>query len=829
MAQLQIIDRNIQEGAWNDAWDRLRRALNTKPGDPDLLTRLRTVVQNQPGFQDRAIELLTETLPDDASGRSQQLLSELDGSATGPSSSYQPPNAGAVAPQWGNDPAAPDRSAPNSQGSAQFGGSPQDLSQFSGNAQDASQFGGAQPSPGQFGGSQQASGQFNGPPQNPGQFSAAPQPAGQFSGGQPATVSAFLEGRRLQALDDLDAAMNAFMQVAPTDPNYPMARAAINVLRNRRMPREVQRRLSPGEIQSALNSGLKARAMDVKERLDVSERILDAANVSLDEELASQVDRWRVQDNELLYAWDLTEQGDKAKSEGRFEDAGTAYRSALQQIPQFGPALNSLGPVEEAFAALRDLQGHLGRRSPDAVRLVGSVERLRGFQAQLAPSGRALADLLLQADNRLEELASSRVEEVRRSVEQVSREPSLAVRLTRLQASQRLLRDEVMVLTPDNRDATTIAGELENVSAQTTALNGKIAQFRQQRSDFSFSLGEFAGAVTMLQTLSPDLNSLAETAALRGDLIAYASTMGERHLTGQQGTRTAQLDDAISWHEAGTTVVTKVGGTLTRDLTGLGRRISVRKLQEPFLRFFDTFGRPMAVIGGLGVVAFLVLAVFPNTRFAIQTWYLRSCSESMPFCPGDVPPPAEKQSSDTGCEFVAATNINVCDQNNPTRLFKTYWNAQKRTDGVRLLGNPIMPQSSDGGILSQYFYAGRVEVDENKKDDDPYRMRLMLLGDMYLNNGWDTVAAGNRAKESGSGPCFVNDHVMKEPICTFYRTYGGQDFFGVPITMQYDAGGKEVQWFQRFRLETNGKDVVFGSLGCDYLMKSQRQITNCIQ
>ena len=43
------------------------------------------------------------------------------------------------------------------------------------------------------------------------------------------------------------------------------------------MPREVQRRLSPGEIQSALNSGLKARAMDVKERLDVSERILDAA------------------------------------------------------------------------------------------------------------------------------------------------------------------------------------------------------------------------------------------------------------------------------------------------------------------------------------------------------------------------------------------------------------------------------------------------------------------------------------------------------------------------------------------------------------------------
>jgi hypothetical protein len=238
----------------------------------------------------------------------------------------------------------------------------------------------------------------------------------------------------------------------------------------------------------------------------------------------------------------------------------------------------------------------------------------------------------------------------------------------------------------------------------------------------------------------------------------------------------------------------------------------------------------MAVIGGLGVVAFLVLAVFPNTRFAIQTWYLRSCSESMPFCPGDVPPPAEKQSSDTGCEFAPATNINVCDQNNPTRLFKTYWNAQKRADGARLLGNPIMPQSSDGGILSQYFYAGRVEVDETKGDKDPYRMRLMLLGDMYLNNGWDTVAASNRGKETGSGPCFVNDHLIQEPMCTFYRTYGGQDFFGVPITSQYDgSGGKKIQWFQRFRLEFDGKDVVFGSLGCDYLEKSQRQKTNCIQ
>ena len=70
------------------------------------------------------------------------------------------------------------------------------------------------------------------------------------------TISAFAEGRRLQSLDDLDGAMNAFMQVAPTDQNYPMACAAINVLRNRMMPREVQRRLSPGEIYPPNDPGL---------------------------------------------------------------------------------------------------------------------------------------------------------------------------------------------------------------------------------------------------------------------------------------------------------------------------------------------------------------------------------------------------------------------------------------------------------------------------------------------------------------------------------------------------------------------------------------------
>jgi len=166
MAQLEIIDRNIQEGAWNDAWDRLRRALNTKPGDSDLLTRLWTVVQSEPGFRDRAIELLTDTQPDDTAGRTELMLSLLG--------SDREARAEMVFPEV-------------------------NLERSEGNP-------------------------VVGPRLDP-----------------------FAEGRRLQALNDFDGALAALSQVTPTSPNYPMARASINLIRDMRLPRGVKVRLSPGE------------------------------------------------------------------------------------------------------------------------------------------------------------------------------------------------------------------------------------------------------------------------------------------------------------------------------------------------------------------------------------------------------------------------------------------------------------------------------------------------------------------------------------------------------------------------------------------------------
>lgn len=166
MAQLQFIDRNIQEGAWNDAWDRLRRGLNTKPGDPDWLTRLWTVVQSEPGFRDRAIELLTDTQPDDTAGRTELMLSLL-GYDREPSS------------EWPGREAYP----------ARLDGTP------------TVELG----------------------------------------------LDPFVEGRRLQRLNDFDGALSAFFQVTPTSQNYPMARASIAVIRDMRLPRGVKVRLSPGE------------------------------------------------------------------------------------------------------------------------------------------------------------------------------------------------------------------------------------------------------------------------------------------------------------------------------------------------------------------------------------------------------------------------------------------------------------------------------------------------------------------------------------------------------------------------------------------------------
>ena len=815
---IQLIRNEINSNRWRDAYDRIRRSLILTPDSPELHALLIEVTGREPSLRDDVLELLDEIEADDPSGGVTRVRGELFGPKPG---AIAAPGVAITGPAsiLGTPPSTP-------------AGYP---TASSGAPADPSVIGGA--SFGTQPGTPWSS--SNGAPANPGGVGAGP--AASWSGQPPAGPvaqpvqapglgSLFQQARALQDAQKFDDALLLLQQIPATDQNYPAARMAINLLRAQRLPAEVRRRLSPGEINSALNSGLKARALDVKLRLDESERILDSQSITLDVELQTQVETWRVQDNELIFAWELTEKGDIAKGDGRFGDAVRDYNQALSIIPQFGPAIASLGPVQEAFAALRDLQGHMGRRSPDAIRLVGALEKLKGFRAQLSPDGMAIESLLREADNKLEDLAEERVVEVRRTIETLSADPSILGRLTKLQSAQRVMRDEIMVLAPGKRTAVDVSGQLELTIGQTQSLSDSMRQFRAARPTHAFGIGQMRGVVTLLQTLPDELRDLPETVAFRGELVAYAAEKGERHLLGDEGTRSGALYDAQTWLEVGTAIVGAVR-PLPRDLIGLERRIGVRKMQEPFMRFFDTFGRPLLVIGGLGVVAFLVLSVFPNTRFAMQAWWARNCTSGMPFCAGDAPPRTEAASVEKSCEFVPDTKINVCDRANPDRDFLTYWKSRKTTTGELILGKPIMPENTDGGIISQYFYGAKIVIDENKQPGDPYRTGLANLGDAYLDAGYDTHAASLRGPEStGSGQCFQNNHLIAEPICTFFREYGGYDFFGVPITSAYDLpNGKKAQWFQKFRLETDGKTVEVAPLGCEYLKKNQRQETTCIR
>lgn len=527
MAQLQIIDRNIQEGAWNDAWDRLRRALNTKPGDSDLLTRLWTVVQSEPSFRDRAIELLTETLPDDPSGRTDLMLSLLGS----------------------------DREA-----RAEMVFTEVHMERSEGNP-------------------------LVGPRLDP-----------------------FAEGRRLQALNDFEGAGKAYEEVGPGHPNYLAARTSINVIRDIRMPPEVRVLLSPGALQSQLNAGTKASGLEIKRRIDLAEQILAAANIKMDLGFSMQIEGWRKECNIILSCWDLTEQGERAESEGRLADAAHAYRAALQEIPQFGPALGRLSFVETANANLSFMKFQLAMRRPDELALLRAVEHLQEYLSKVSSNSGELVDPLRRAEIRLDQLATLRLDEVRRLMEQADVEASLSGRILLLETAKQLVDAHVLSLTPESEDAITVADRLSVSLAQSKALSALRSSFSEHLGDLSFGSGEFAGAVTLLNSVASPLTLLTDTVVFRRDLVSYACNMGVRKLASETGGNSLSLDEADEWYEAGVSAMGQ-GATVTADLVGLGRRISHRRRIEMVRMIGALLYRVVFIVFliGLGFYAWTVL------------------------------------------------------------------------------------------------------------------------------------------------------------------------------------------------------------------------------
>jgi hypothetical protein len=130
--------------------------------------------------------------------------------------------------------------------------------------------------------------------------------------------------------------------------------------------------------------------------------------------------------------------------------------------------------------------------------------------------------------------------------------------------------------------------------------------------------------------------------------------------------------------------------------------------------------------------------------------------------------------------------------------FLSYYNT---TGGLARYGYPITDEVVDPttGLLVQYFQNARMEL--HPANPDPYKIQLGLLG--------------NQLGKQTTGP-IVSNISLADPNCYFFsetghfacfeflkywRSNGGLDSFGYPITDYYMENGIIVQYFQRAKLE----------------------------
>lgn len=132
----------------------------------------------------------------------------------------------------------------------------------------------------------------------------------------------------------------------------------------------------------------------------------------------------------------------------------------------------------------------------------------------------------------------------------------------------------------------------------------------------------------------------------------------------------------------------------------------------------------------------------------------------------------------------------------------SFWRAH---DGERLLGFPITEASVIVGGAVQYFERGRLEQQLDSASGTSV-VRTAAVGTEYAQALWRRFAPAPPRKAAANEQVFASTgHTLREPFLSFWRTAGGLEFFGAPIseaTWELTARGQqEVQYFERARLE----------------------------
>lgn len=118
--------------------------------------------------------------------------------------------------------------------------------------------------------------------------------------------------------------------------------------------------------------------------------------------------------------------------------------------------------------------------------------------------------------------------------------------------------------------------------------------------------------------------------------------------------------------------------------------------------------------------------------------------------------------------------------------------------GVATYGFPLTTPRNEGGKLVQYFEKARLELNPELAGT-PYLITLGLLGSELAAGVSFSPDPANTAQGDAFFP--ETGHSVRGAMLDYFRSNGGIDRFGFPISGQIAQGGLVVQHFQRARLE----------------------------
>lgn len=150
----------------------------------------------------------------------------------------------------------------------------------------------------------------------------------------------------------------------------------------------------------------------------------------------------------------------------------------------------------------------------------------------------------------------------------------------------------------------------------------------------------------------------------------------------------------------------------------------------------------------------------------------------------------------------------------------------ERRGGLDIFGYPIGNETTEEGRRVQYFQRARMEL--HLDQPDPYRVQLGLLGSLLYQSRYPqplpTVPPDRIPSPDDPNARYFPEtgQVVQGAFWRFFRTRGGLDIFGYPISPEFVENGRPVQYFQRARMEWHPENpepykVQLGLLGCEWL------------